>query len=78
MTNCSQDQPLSVPHSHPPPAFNEYSLPEAVLKLRQGIGRLIRTKTDTGIVVILDNRILTKAYGRVFLASLPQCPVEVV
>jgi len=59
-------------------AFNEYSLPEAVLKLRQGIGRLIRTKTDTGIVVILDNRILTKAYGRVFLASLPKCPVEVV
>ena len=59
-------------------AFNEYSLPEAVLKLRQGIGRLIRTKTDTGIVVILDNRILTKAYGRVFLASLPRCPVEVV
>ena len=59
-------------------AFNEYSLPEAVLKLRQGIGRLIRTKTDTGIVVILDNRILTKAYGRVFLASLPKSPVEVV
>ena len=59
-------------------SFNEYSLPEAVLKLRQGVGRLIRTKTDTGIVVILDNRILTKAYGRVFLASLPQCPVEVV
>jgi len=59
-------------------AFTEYSLPEAVLKLRQGIGRLIRTKTDTGIVVILDNRILTKTYGRVFLASLPHCPVEVV
>ena len=59
-------------------AFTEYSLPEAVLKLRQGIGRLIRTKADTGIVVILDNRILTKAYGRVFLASLPKCPVEVV
>jgi len=59
-------------------AFNEYSLPEAVLKLRQGVGRLIRTKTDTGIVVILDNRILTKAYGRVFLESLPKCPVEVV
>jgi ATP-dependent DNA helicase DinG len=59
-------------------SFNEYSLPEAVLKLRQGVGRLIRTKTDTGIVVILDNRILTKAYGRVFLGSLPKCPVEVV
>jgi ATP-dependent DNA helicase DinG len=59
-------------------AFNEYSLPEAVLKLRQGVGRLIRTRTDTGIAVILDNRILTKAYGRVFLESLPKCPVEVV
>jgi ATP-dependent DNA helicase DinG len=59
-------------------SFNEYSLPEAVLKLRQGVGRLIRTKSDTGIVVILDNRVLTKAYGRVFLASLPECPVEVV
>ena len=40
--------------------------------------RLIRTKTAPGIVVILDNRFLTKAYGRVFLASLPLCPVEVV
>src|SRR6202011_5526572 len=43
--------------------FSEYSLPEAVLKLRQGVGRLIRTQTDTGMVVILDNRILSKAYG---------------
>jgi len=59
-------------------SFHEYSLPEAVLKLRQGIGRLIRSKTDHGIVVILDNRVLTKRYGRVFLESLPRCPVEVV
>src|SRR5437762_9446940 len=44
-------------------AFSEYSLPEAILKLRQGVGRLIRTKSDCGIVVILDNRILTKNYG---------------
>lgn len=58
--------------------FQEYSLPEAVLKLRQGVGRLIRSKTDTGIVVILDNRVLTKRYGRVFLDSLPPCPVEIV
>ena len=58
--------------------FEEYSLPEAVLKLRQGVGRLIRRQTDKGIVVILDNRILTKRYGRVFLDSLPECPVEVV
>lgn len=58
--------------------FAEYSLPEAVLKLRQGVGRLIRTKQDRGIVVILDNRILTKFYGKVFLQSLPQCPVEII
>lgn len=58
--------------------FSEYSLPEAILKLRQGVGRLIRTKSDTGIVVILDPRILTKSYGSAFLKALPKCPVEVV
>ncbi len=59
-------------------AFTEYSLPEAILKLRQGVGRLIRTKSDRGIIVILDNRIVTKPYGRSFLAALPKCPVEIV
>jgi len=59
-------------------SFGEYSLPEAILKFRQGVGRLIRTKTDTGIVVVLDNRILTKQYGQAFLDALPQCPVEIV
>ena len=59
-------------------AFTEYSLPEAILKLRQGVGRLIRTKTDHGIVVILDNRIVTKPYGRSFMQALPKCPVEIV
>jgi ATP-dependent DNA helicase DinG len=54
--------------------FNDYQVPEAVIKLKQGFGRLIRTKTDRGIVVILDPRILTKPYGRKFLSSLPQCP----
>jgi ATP-dependent DNA helicase DinG len=54
--------------------FVEYQVPEAVIKLKQGFGRLIRTKTDRGIVVILDPRVLTKAYGRTFLNSLPQCP----
>ena len=58
--------------------FTEYSLPEAILKLRQGIGRLIRTKTDRGIVVILDNRIVTKPYGRSFMQALPKCPVEII
>jgi ATP-dependent DNA helicase DinG len=58
--------------------FSEYSLPEAILKLRQGVGRLIRTRQDKGIVVILDNRILTKFYGSAFMKALPQCPVEIV
>jgi ATP-dependent DNA helicase DinG len=59
-------------------SFGEFSLPEAILKFRQGVGRLIRTKTDTGIVVALDNRILTKQYGQAFIDALPKCPVEVV
>jgi ATP-dependent DNA helicase DinG len=59
-------------------AFTEYSLPEAILKLRQGVGRLIRTTTDRGIIVILDNRIVTKPYGRAFMQALPKCPVEIV
>lgn len=53
--------------------FEKYSLPEAILKLRQGVGRLIRTKSDQGIIVILDSRILSKAYGRAFLNALPKC-----
>ncbi len=59
-------------------SFGEFSLPEAILKFRQGVGRLIRTKTDTGIVVVLDNRILTKQYGQAFIDALPKCPVEIV
>jgi ATP-dependent DNA helicase DinG len=59
-------------------AFTEYSLPEAILKMRQGVGRLIRTKSDHGIIVILDNRIVTKPYGRSFLQALPKCPVKII
>jgi ATP-dependent DNA helicase DinG len=59
-------------------SFAEFSLPEAILKFRQGVGRLIRTKTDTGIIVVLDNRVLTKKYGQAFLEAIPKCPVEVV
>ncbi len=59
-------------------AFTEYSLPEAILKFRQGVGRLIRTKSDEGIVVILDNRVVTKTYGRAFLRALPECPVKIL
>ncbi|MFM7101040.1 MAG: ATP-dependent DNA helicase, partial [Verrucomicrobiota bacterium] len=59
-------------------AFTEFSLPEAILKFRQGVGRLIRTKSDSGIVVVLDNRLLTKRYGQAFLDAVPSCPVEIV
>jgi ATP-dependent DNA helicase DinG len=59
-------------------SFNEFSVPEAILKFRQGVGRLIRAKTDSGIVVVLDNRVLTKRYGQAFLDALPKCPLEVV
>ncbi|MGD7653971.1 MAG: ATP-dependent DNA helicase [Verrucomicrobiales bacterium] len=58
--------------------FMKYSVPEAILKLRQGVGRLIRTSRDEGLVCILDNRILTKPYGRAFLKALPDAPVDVV
>jgi ATP-dependent DNA helicase DinG len=58
--------------------FMEYQVPEAAIKLRQGFGRLIRSKTDTGQVVILDPRIKTKRYGRIFLDSLPPCRVEII
>jgi len=54
-------------------SFNQYYLPEAILKFRQGFGRLIRTASDRGVVGILDKRVLTKQYGRLFLESLPQC-----
>ena len=59
-------------------SFTEFSLPEAILKFRQGVGRLIRTKTDSGIVVVLDNRVLTKRYGQAFLDALPKCPMEIL
>jgi len=58
-------------------AFRDYSLPSAVLKFRQGTGRLIRTASDEGTVVILDPRVTNKWYGRLFLRALPECPVEI-
>lgn len=54
-------------------AFFDYQVPQAVIKLKQGFGRLVRTQEDRGMVVILDPRILTKPYGRVFLQALPEC-----
>lgn len=59
-------------------SFMDYSLPEAILKMRQGVGRLIRSTRDSGIVVLLDNRILSRRYGKNFLKALPSCPVDVV
>jgi DNA polymerase-3 subunit epsilon/ATP-dependent DNA helicase DinG len=56
--------------------FGEYAVPEAVLRFRQGFGRLIRSYTDRGVVVVLDKRLLSKAYGSSFLDSLPDCTVE--
>jgi ATP-dependent DNA helicase DinG len=53
--------------------FFDYQVPQAVIKLKQGFGRLVRTCTDTGLVVILDPRVLTKGYGKSFLAALPEC-----
>jgi ATP-dependent DNA helicase DinG len=58
--------------------FLEYSLPEAVLRFRQGAGRLIRSTRDRGVLTLLDSRILNKSYGRAFLRSLPRCPVELL
>ena len=55
--------------------FRDYQVPEAVLKLKQGFGRLIRTSRDSGRVVILDPRVHTKPYGTFFLDSLPRCRV---
>ncbi len=58
--------------------FKDYSLPEAVLKFRQGVGRLIRSGSDFGTVTILDSRIRNQWYGRLFLESIDECPVEEV
>lgn len=54
-------------------AFMEYSLPEAILRFRQGFGRLIRRRTDRGVCVVLDSRVLSKRYGSAFLRALPPC-----
>jgi ATP-dependent DNA helicase DinG len=51
--------------------FRDYALPEAVIRFRQGFGRLIRTKSDRGVVVVTDPRIVTKNYGAVFRKSIP-------
>ena len=56
--------------------FSEYAVPQAVLRMKQGFGRLIRSRTDRGAVIVLDRRIVTRFYGQVFLRSLPPCSVK--
>jgi DNA polymerase-3 subunit epsilon/ATP-dependent DNA helicase DinG len=56
--------------------FGQYAVPDAILRFRQGFGRLIRSQTDRGVVVVLDRRIQSKFYGQLFLDSLPQCTVQ--
>lgn len=57
-------------------AFNRYAVPQSVLRFKQGFGRLIRSTTDRGVVVVLDQRITSKGYGQAFLQSLPACTVR--
>jgi DNA polymerase-3 subunit epsilon/ATP-dependent DNA helicase DinG len=57
-------------------AFNQYAVPQAILRLRQGFGRLIRTKSDKGVAIILDNRVASRSYGRAFLKSLPPVGIK--
>ncbi|MEO8456896.1 MAG: helicase C-terminal domain-containing protein [Chloroflexota bacterium] len=56
--------------------FSQYALPQAVIRFKQGFGRLIRTRTDTGVFVVLDPRIVRKDYGTAFLQALPPCPMN--
>ena len=58
--------------------FSTFQLPTAVIKFKQGFGRLIRKKSDRGIVVVLDSRIVSRPYGRLFLDAIPECTVRIV
>jgi ATP-dependent DNA helicase DinG len=70
------DPLLEALQERDPACFTHYSLPKATLDLRQGFGRLIRRRSDRGVVVIFDTRLFTKAYGGTLLSSLPPCPVS--
>jgi ATP-dependent DNA helicase DinG len=79
--------PFAVPDSPPVEAkmeriaaegrdpFHAYQIPEAVIRFKQGFGRLIRSSTDRGVVAVLDSRVLRKSYGKYFLTSVPECRV---
>ena len=56
-------------------SFHEYSVPQAIISLKQGLGRLIRSTTDRGVLAVLDPRLRTKMYGQTFLQSLPPCRI---
>jgi ATP-dependent DNA helicase DinG len=80
---AAPDQPLLAGRleqikEHGGSPFNDYQLPSAIIKFKQGFGRLIRSKTDNGIVVVLDSRIVNKSYGKKFLAAMPKCEVIIV
>ncbi len=57
-------------------AFSQYSLPQAILRFKQGFGRLIRSRHDRGVVAMLDRRLVSKSYGHSFLNSLPDCTIR--
>ncbi len=79
--------PFAVPDSPPVEAKMErllasgenpfwgYQIPEAVIRFKQGFGRLIRSSTDRGVVAVFDSRIIHKSYGKIFLKSIPECTV---
>ena len=56
-------------------SFMDYQLPQAVIALKQGAGRLIRDEGDCGVLMLCDSRLLEKSYGRIFLKSLPEMPI---
>jgi len=58
--------------------FYDYQLPSAIIKFKQGFGRLIRSKSDTGIVVVLDSRVVNKRYGARFLSAIPRCKTKII
>ena len=75
----SPTEPLSQERSsRDRQAWRRWSLPEAVISLKQAAGRLIRTSTDTGVLVLADSRITTKGYGKTFVRSLPSANVSVL
>ena len=57
-------------------AFNDYAVPDAILRFRQGFGRLIRTRSDRGVVTVFDSRVVSKSYGMKFLESLPDVTLQ--